>query len=107
MQFSYKHPQVNPPRSTQPVLENNSTYEDISASWIDVNNDHKPDLVIASGGNEYYGKDQFLQPRVYLNDGNAHFTKLEHAFDSLYINASCVVPYDFNNDGSMDLFIGG
>ena len=30
-------------------------YEDVDACWADVNNDNKPDLIIASGGNEYYG----------------------------------------------------
>ncbi len=88
-------------------LENDSTYEDDGACWVDVNNDKQMDLVVASGGNEYYGKDSFLTPRVYLNDGKGHFTKRRNAFDSLYISASCVVPYDFNGDGYADLFIGG
>ena len=43
----------------------------------------------------------------YLNDGKAHFKKLDHAFDSLFLTASCIVPGDFNNDGFIDLFIGG
>jgi len=94
-------------KSNQPELDNDSTYEDVDATWIDVNNDGKTDLVIASGGNEYYGNDHFQQPRLYLNDGHEHFTKLDHAFDSIYLTASCVVPYDFNGDGYMDLFIGG
>jgi len=94
-------------KSNQPELDNDSTYEDVDATWIDVNNDGKTDLVIASGGNEYYGNDHFQQPRLYLNDGHEHFTKLDHAFDSIYLTSSCVVPYDFNGDGYMDLFIGG
>ena len=94
-------------KSNQPGLDNDSTYEDVDATWVDVNNDGKTDLVIATGGNEYYGNDRFQQPRLYLNDGNEHFTKLDHAFDSIYLTASCVVPYDFNGDGYMDLFIGG
>src|SRR5665647_764410 len=71
-------------KSNQPELDNDSTYEDVDATWIDVNNDGKTDLVIASGGNEYYGNDHFQQPRLYLNDGHEHFTKLDHAFDSIY-----------------------
>jgi enediyne biosynthesis protein E4 len=94
-------------KSDQPGLDNDSTYEDVDATWIDVNNDGKTDLVIASGGNEYYGNDRFQQPRLYLNDGQEHFTKLDHAFDSIYLTASCIVPYDFNGDGYVDLFIGG
>lgn len=94
-------------KKEEPDLDKDSTYEDVGACFTDVNNDGFPDLVVASGGNEYYGKDRFLTPRIYLNDGKANFHKLDNAFDSLFINASCVVPYDFNGDGKMDLFIGG
>jgi hypothetical protein len=94
-------------KSNQPEMDDDSTYEDVDATWIDVNNDGKTDLVIATGGNEYYGNDKFQQPRLYLNDGHERFTKLDHAFDNIYLTASCVVPYDFNNDGYVDLFIGG
>ena len=94
-------------KSTQPDLEKDSTYEDVGACIIDVNNDGFPDLIVASGGNEYYGKDVNLTPRIYFNDGKGNFLKNPQAFDSLFINASCVVPYDFNNDGFVDLFIGG
>ena len=52
-------------------------YEDVAAAWVDVNNDGKTDLIVASGGNEYYGNDPFYQPRLYLNDGNEQFTKME------------------------------
>jgi len=94
-------------KSKQVQLDNDSTYEDVDASWIDVNNDGKTDLVIASGGNEYYGNEPFQQPRLYLNDGHEHFLKLDHAFENIFLTASCVVTYDFNGDGFLDLFIGG
>jgi hypothetical protein len=93
-------------KTTQPVLDNDSSYENIDACWADVNNDGNPDLVVASGGNEFYGSDDHNTPRVYLNDGNAGLTKQEHSFDDLFLTASCIVPYDFNNDGYIDLFIG-
>ncbi len=94
-------------RSIQPLMLLDSMYEDVDACWTDVNNDGHADLVVASGGNEYYGEDKHLSPRVYLNDGNAHFSKKENAFSKLYLTASCVAPFDFNNDGFIDLFIGG
>ncbi len=90
-----------------PVLDNDSMYEDVSATWTDVNNDGNTDLVVASGGNEYYGQDNHLTPRVYLNDGKAHFSAVNDAFSQLYINASSVAACDFNGDGYMDLFIAG
>jgi len=94
-------------RTTQPEMTRDSMYEDVDATWTDVNNDGNVDLVVASGGDEYYGNDNHLLPRVYLNDGNAHFKKLENAFTNLYYTFSCVVPYDFNGDGFVDLFLGG
>ena len=94
-------------KSLQPAIEADSSFEDIDATWVDVNNDGNIDLLVASGGNEFFGPDPHLQPRAYLNNGKGKFTKSDHAFDNVYLNASCIVPYDFNGDGAVDLFIGG
>lgn len=94
-------------KSQQTSLDDDSTYEDVDACWVDVNNDQNLDLVVASGGNEYYGADKYLMPRVYLNDGKGKLTRVENAFQNIYLTASCVVPCDFNGDGYTDLFIGG
>ena len=94
-------------KSPQPFIDADSSYEDVDATWVDVDNDGNKDLVVASGGNEFFGPDTHLQPRIYLNNGKANFTKLDHAFDNVYLTASCVVPGDFNGDGAVDLFIGG
>lgn len=91
----------------EPALNADSTYEDVDAVWTDVNNDGNIDLVIASGGNEYYGTDERMQPRVYLNDGKGNLTKLANAFNNIYMTASSVAAYDFNGDDFIDLFIGG
>jgi len=95
-------------RSNQPALDADSTYEEVDAVWTDVNNDKFPDLVVASGGNEYYGNSDYLLPRIYLNDGKGNLNRLTDAFDrTVMLTASCVAPYDFNGDGYIDLFIGG
>ena len=94
-------------KSKQPAIDNDSTYEDVDAFWADVNNDKHVDLVVASGGNEYYGNDEHLTPRIYLNDGKANFSRLNNAFGSLYLTASSIIPNDINGDGFIDLFIGG
>ncbi|HVK97956.1 MAG TPA: VCBS repeat-containing protein, partial [Flavisolibacter sp.] len=88
-----------------PDLEQDSTYEDVDAHWLDVNNDSKTDLVVVSGGNEYYGTDEHLLSRVYLNDGAGSFKKIQGAFDVL-LTGSCIAPNDVNGDGFIDLFIG-
>jgi len=90
-----------------PAFENDSTYEDVDAVFADVNKDGNIDLLVASGGNEYYGQDAFMLPRLYLNDGKGMFTRAADAFRSIYVNASCIRPFDFNGDGYVDLFVGG
>ncbi|MGZ3851908.1 MAG: VCBS repeat-containing protein [Flavisolibacter sp.] len=94
-------------RTVQPEMLKDSMYEDVDAALVDVNNDGNVDLVIATGGNEYYGQDEHLLPRVYLNDGRGNFKKEEGAFSNLFETYSCVLPYDFNGDGYVDLFLGG
>jgi len=94
-------------KTAQPALENDSTFEDVDACVADVNNDGFPDLIVASGGNEFYGRDEHLLPRVYLNDGKANFTRLPNAITDIYETISCIVPCDFNKDGFVDLFVGG
>lgn len=94
-------------QSAQPSLAKDSMYEDADALFADVNNDGNIDLVVASGGNEFFGHDVHMQPRVYLNDGQGMLTKLDHAFDNIWLTASAVTADDFNGDGFIDLFIGG
>ncbi|HTE27331.1 VCBS repeat-containing protein [Flavitalea sp.] len=93
-------------RSVQDALDNDSIFEDISACWVDVNKDGRQDLVVASGGNEFYGKSENLAPRVYINDG-FKLTRKKDAFSDVYLTASVVVASDFNGDGFEDLFVGG
>jgi len=94
-------------KTVQPEMLADSMYEDVNATWADVNNDGNIDLIIASGGNEYYGSDEHLLPRIYLNDGKANFKKLPHAFAGINVTASVVVANDINGDGFVDLFLGG
>ncbi len=90
----------------EPALDKDSMYEDVGACWVDVNNDKINDLVVASGGNEYYGIDSHMQPRLYLNNGKGNLENLPGAFNNIFLTASFVEPYDFNGDGFTDLFIG-
>lgn len=91
----------------QPALVKDSMWEQVDAQWVDLNNDTHPDLVIASGGNEYYGEDPHLQPLLYLNDGTGRLQKKADAFGAVYTTQSRVAVHDFSGDGIPDLFIAG
>jgi len=88
------------------LLKQDSTFEDVDAIFQDIENDGDLDLVIASGGNEYKGSSEYLQQRIYLNDGSGNFNE-KYYFDEAYLTASCVIPFDANKDGFVDFFFGG
>lgn len=86
--------------------ENTST---VSASaFFDANGDGYDDLYIAKGGYAHYEPGtKALQDELYINDGQGTFEPVD---DLPIVNASsksCVQPCDFDNDGDIDLFIGG
>lgn len=90
----------------QPALQADSAYEDVDAVWHDVNGDGHPDLIVASGGNEYYGGHPLQLPRLYLNDGKGVLYKKENAFANTHGTWSCVRILDANADGKPDVFLG-
>jgi hypothetical protein len=92
--------------STQPSIAADSLSEDVDAVFFDANGDGHPDLYVVSGGNEFWGEDDALQDRLYINDGKGNFRRDERALPRLAESGSCVVPGDFNGDGHVDLFVG-
>lgn len=91
----------------QPAFISDSTYEEVDAEWADVNKDGHPDLLVATGGNEFSNNSPYQRPRIYLNDGKGNLRAKEDAFANIFLTASCIVPFDFTGDGHVDLFIGG
>ena len=82
------------------------SHEDVSASFFDADGDQDLDLVVVSGGQEEFKATELLQPRLYKNDGKGHLTFSSSSFSSVYLQASCVKPADYDQDGDVDLFIG-
>ena len=92
--------------SSQPAFAADSLSEDIGATFFDANGDGNPDLLVVSGGNEFWGEQDALRPRLYLNDGRGNFQRARDALPDIFENGSCVAVGDFDGDGHPDLFLG-
>ncbi len=93
--------------ANQELFAKETNYEGVDAAFFDADNDNDLDLFIASAGNEYKEGNMLLEDRFYINNGNGIFKKSLGSIPKTYHNASCVKPRDYDNDGDIDIFIGG
>lgn len=82
--------------------------EDTDATFFDADGDGDLDLFVTSGGNESGFGSLDLSDRLYLNDGKGNFSKNPQAgFATIFGSSSTVAQIDINEDGYMDLVVGG
>lgn len=89
---------------TARLLTTDSTREDGGALFFDADNDGDLDLYVASSSPS--STEEAAQHILYLNDGNGNFV-VSHNIPLLNNSSACVVAADYDNDGDLDLFIGG
>ncbi len=87
--------------TNQALFAQDQISEDLGAAFFDANGDGKLDLYVATGGSEFSDLAPALEDRLYLGDGQGHFTKTHDRLPPLFTSGSRVaVSPDY-------VFIGG
>ena len=94
-------------KQTAEVIEKDYRYEDLGALIFDADNDGDNDLYVVSGGNEFNKESEWLQDRLYINQGDGTLQRAVNALPQMITSGSRVHAADYDNDGDLDLFIGG
>lgn len=92
--------------SSQKSFARDKDYEDTASLFFDANNDGFPDLYVVSGSNEFEEDSPLLHDRLYFNNGKGQFSRT-NSLPEIISSGGCVIPLDYDNDGDLDLFIGG
>ncbi|AWW29018.1 RNA-binding protein [Echinicola strongylocentroti] len=94
---------------TQPAdFEQGKDAVDAAALFLDVDGDGDQDLYVASGGYHDLSPDAaLLTDRLYKNDGKGYFILASESLPRVKESTGAVVAWDYNEDGSLDIFMGG
>lgn len=90
------------------TIDSTKDEEDLGCLLFDADGDKDLDLFVNSGGYEYDAGSPYYIPRLYKNDGLGNFSLDNMAIPrSILTSAQTVAGADYDNDGDIDLFIGG
>lgn len=86
-------------------FDSDKHHEDVGAAFFDADGDKDLDLYVVSGGNEEAEGSEYYRDRLYINNGEGIFEKSKQQIP-IKSSGSCVVPFDMDADGDLDLLIG-
>lgn len=91
-------------KTRSPEIDNDSVKEQVSATIFDANQDGENDLIVGVGGGNYFGQSNVLTDNYYSRSDDS-FSNVD--LPATYKNTSVTIHFDFDQDGDLDLFIGG
>jgi hypothetical protein len=93
-------------KSSDNLWNQEADYEDVDATFVDIDSDGFQDLYVVSGGNAYPKNDPHYTDRLYINDRKGGFNK-GAILKVDRISESTVIAEDYDQDGDQDLFVAG
>jgi len=94
-------------QKTVSAFDATRSFESTCGVLFDCDGDGDEDLVIGTGGNEYQRGGTYFVPRYYENDGMGNFVVKDNVLPQVVGNLGCVEAADVDQDGDIDLFLGG
>ena len=94
--------------SSKNLVDSSKFEEDVDCLLFDADNDGDLDLIVTNGDVQQPDTSVHYQPRLYINDGRGKFKLRDNAIPAnVRTIAGTVSTGDYDNDGDLDLFIGG
>lgn len=82
--------------------------EQMAPLFFDLEGDGDYDLFVTSGSTEFDAGTDSLRSQLYLNDGRGTFALAgPEVYASIASSSSVVIAGDYDQDGDLDLFVGG